>query len=241
MNSLEPDYKILYRLQDKFLQWWVSQKLPFYLTGGTALGRFFLNHRYSDDLDFFVNADSGYGRYLVELKKSIEENFLLNNQLSLFSDDFTRFFIVDGDVTLKVEFVNDVKYYPGQPLVFPFGLIDRPINILANKLTAVVGRDEPKDVFDLIHLSLNYAFNWQDVFFHAKEKSVINEIEVGQRLHTFPVDWLKTIKSLSASIDMANYQRLLEIIADDFLFGKNNSLGVNRIDIVQAQPQFFQR
>ncbi|MBW7858763.1 MAG: nucleotidyl transferase AbiEii/AbiGii toxin family protein [Leptonema sp. (in: Bacteria)] len=27
-------------------------KLPFFLTGGTALSRFYLNHRYSDDLDF---------------------------------------------------------------------------------------------------------------------------------------------------------------------------------------------
>jgi predicted nucleotidyltransferase component of viral defense system len=33
-------------------------KIPvgFYLTGGTALSRAYLNHRYSDDLDFFVNA-----------------------------------------------------------------------------------------------------------------------------------------------------------------------------------------
>jgi len=28
----------------------------FYLTGGTALGRHYLHHRYSDDLDLFVNA-----------------------------------------------------------------------------------------------------------------------------------------------------------------------------------------
>jgi hypothetical protein len=31
------------------------QEVDFYLTGGTALSRCYLNHRYSDDLDFFIN------------------------------------------------------------------------------------------------------------------------------------------------------------------------------------------
>ena len=45
----------LYPLQDKILE--IVGKLPvgFYLTGGTALSRAYLHHRYSDDLDFFVN------------------------------------------------------------------------------------------------------------------------------------------------------------------------------------------
>ena len=51
---------------------------------------------------------------------------------------------------------------------------DTPVNILSNKLTAIVGRDEPKDIFDIIHLSLNYSFNWLDIFEHAKQKAVIN-------------------------------------------------------------------
>lgn len=42
MKSLEKDYKKFYLLQDKFLQWWINHDYPFYLTGGTALGRFFI-------------------------------------------------------------------------------------------------------------------------------------------------------------------------------------------------------
>ena len=45
----------LYPFQDKILDVIGRLKLDFYLTGGTALGRCYLNHRYSDDLDFFVN------------------------------------------------------------------------------------------------------------------------------------------------------------------------------------------
>ena len=44
-----------------------SLKTGFYLTGGTALGRCYLNHRYSDDLDFFVN-DVAFHAGTVEIK-----------------------------------------------------------------------------------------------------------------------------------------------------------------------------
>lgn len=47
--------KKLYPLQDKILQIVGDNNEKFYLTGGTALSRVYLNHRYSDDLDFFVN------------------------------------------------------------------------------------------------------------------------------------------------------------------------------------------
>ena len=43
----------LYPFQDKILKILGKADTEFYLTGGTALSRFLLNHRYSDDLDFF--------------------------------------------------------------------------------------------------------------------------------------------------------------------------------------------
>ncbi len=47
--------KQLYPLQDKALEVITKANTGFYLTGGTALSRAYLHHRYSDDLDFFVN------------------------------------------------------------------------------------------------------------------------------------------------------------------------------------------
>ena len=46
-----------YTLQDKFLAQFFSDSLSsdFYLTGGTALARFYFHHRESVDLDLFTN------------------------------------------------------------------------------------------------------------------------------------------------------------------------------------------
>jgi predicted nucleotidyltransferase component of viral defense system len=224
MNSLIKDYTKLYLLQDKFLSWWVNLQLPFYLTGGTALGRYYLNHRYSEDLDFFVNSNPDYPKYISFIKDQITPHFSVNLDASLFSDDFTRLMITDNDTSLKIEFVNDIEYRSGSVKQFNFGFIDTPLNILSNKLTAIVGRDEAKDIFDIIHIALNYNFNWLQVFSEAKIKSVINEIDVDERIINFPLEWFKNVGWLPKTIDYEFYKRALIVLADDFLLGKDNSL-----------------
>ncbi len=236
MNSFKKDYRKLYLLQDKFLEWWISLNLPFYLTGGTALGRFYLNHRYSEDLDFFINANILYPEYIALLKNKIAKQFKTNIQQALFTDDFTRFFITEDEQVLKIELVNDVEYYPGKPANYRFGIIDTPLNILANKLTAIVGRDEPKDIFDIVYISKHYSFNWKDVFYHAKQKAVINELDIEQRLYSFPVGLLKNIQWLNSPVESDTFNKMLHKIADDFLLGNQNSLGKNKISIQKALP-----
>ena len=70
-------------------------------------------------------------------------------------------FADDKDIFMKVEFVNDVAYRAGIPVKSKKGNIDTVTNILSNKLTAIVGRDEPKDVFDIVTIAANFSFNWQ--------------------------------------------------------------------------------
>lgn len=239
MNSYKRDYTKLYRLQDKFLLWWKSLELPFYLTGGTALGRFYLNHRFSEDLDFFMNSDSEYPAAIATIRKNITPAFTVDIEHSLFSEDFARLFITDGDVFLKIEFVNDVAYVAETPIQYVYGRIDKPLNILSNKLSAIVGRDEPKDIFDIITISRNYSFNWLEVFNHAKQKAVINEIDVEQRLHSFPLELLQNVDWLIKTVNIDEASASLKQIADDFLLGKQNSLGKNKPIVQSALPHSF--
>lgn len=236
MNSLRKDYRKLYLLQDKFLDWWRTLDLPFYLTGGTALGRYYLGHRYSEDLDFFVNSDANYALYIDRIKNKIKHVFEVNFQQALFADDFTRFFVLSDDTALKIELVNDIGYRSGPPVIFDYGFLDTPLNILSNKLTAILSRDEPKDVYDIVYLAMSYSFNWQVVFNESKEKAVINEIDIEERLCTFNplmlegIDW--TIEPVSHDI----FARLLKQVADDFLLGADNSLCQRKNPIQTALP-----
>jgi len=236
MNSSEKDYRKLYSLQDKFLRWWSTLNYPFYLTGGTALGRFYLNHRYSEDLDFFVNNDKLYPEYIKDLMKKITGIFNVEIQESLFTEDFTRLFICSENTKLKIELVNDIAYYAGRKAKYIFGYIDTPLNILSNKLVAIINRDEPKDIYDILKISENYSFRWTDIFYHSKQKAVINELDVEERLATFPAEWLQEVVWLEAPPEKEFFERRIKQIADDFILGRENTLGTGKLPIEKARP-----
>ena len=65
----------LYVLQDEVMRAVFSRQLGFYLTGGTALSRFHLNHRYSDDLDFFTHEINAFGDVVRMIRSDLEELF----------------------------------------------------------------------------------------------------------------------------------------------------------------------
>jgi hypothetical protein len=210
--------------------------MPFYLSGGTALGRYYLNHRFSDDLDFFVNKDTEYKKYIVTIEQQLKKSFQLDVSNSLVYDDFSRFYIKHDEVILKIEFINDIQYRCGNTKKIYFGEIDTPVNILSNKISMIVDRDEPKDIYDIIHIALNYKFNWREIFFETKKKAVINELDVERRLGDFPINWLSNVSWIKEKPEISYYRHCLKIIADDFILGKSNSLCNSEIDIFDAKP-----
>ncbi len=145
----------LYSLQD-----WTLSKLRridhgLYLTGGTALSRGYYEHRYSEDLDLFANDAGDFGLWRDRCMHVVQEAAGREGwrfEVVLREERFGRAFL-HGPVSLKLEFVNDVPFRVGQPWEHPsLGLLDTKENILANKISALVDRDEPKDLADIFWL-----------------------------------------------------------------------------------------
>src|SRR5450759_3603027 len=90
MSMLEIDYRKLYRIPDKLLLALKQVMSSFYLTGGTALGRFYLNHRYSEDLDFFINKSVIFNSLIKDIEKVLINKFHVLKQQSIAYDDFVR-------------------------------------------------------------------------------------------------------------------------------------------------------
>lgn len=192
---MHDDYyqNILYPLQDKVLK--IVAKLPveFYLTGGTALSRAYLNHRYSDDLDFFVN---NAGNFKIQVNKVIkaitESGFSFNTTVA--DEGYARMFVFDGEHALKLDFVNDVSFRSGTPEVTKlFERTDNLNNILSNKVTAL-GRYSPKDVVDIVYIREILSFNWENILNDASEKDLwVNPINVAEVLEQFPMEKLQEV------------------------------------------------
>jgi hypothetical protein len=218
-------YKIqLYPLQDKVLQLIGQTHSDFYLTGGTLLGRYLLHHRYSDDLDLFMNSDLKFSEKVDLAIQPVLETFS-TVEVSSRQETYARYFVMDGNLKLKVEFINDVKYRVGIPIQTESGLLlDTWENVLSNKVTAL-SRFAAKDFIDILFISFKFPFNWELIIDEARQKDAsINEIEVSERLMNFDLSQLKDVIFPSDFATDKITKAYFEILARESLHGFDNSL-----------------
>lgn len=215
-------HKQLYPFQDSILKVVEKANLDFYLTGGTALGRCYLHHRYSDDLDFFVNDHKAFKQQSSAAVNAIKRKWRCD--IATASDTFVRLFIEQGELVLKIDFVNDVPAHYGEIKPFPlFHRVDSWCNILSNKLCAIT-RSEAKDVADILFLARKYAFEWEKIINEARQKDLwVDPLKICKRIRHFPVALFQKIKWMQP-VDPQTLVPDLETLHNDIFFGASNSL-----------------
>ncbi len=143
----------------------------FFLTGGTALAAFHLHHRISVDLDLFTLDDL-----------ALRETDILIPSLAVAvgcrlgtvrrTEHFREVFLEpeSGD-PLKIDLVRDFGPQYGEHLTVGQVIVDSIENIGANKLTAILGRTEPKDFVDLYFI-LKAGYDFDDLLAKAQTKDL---------------------------------------------------------------------
>lgn len=185
-------YLMLYRLQDRVLETIFSGEHGFYLTGGTALNRFYKEVRYSEDLDLFSNDDINFYDDIDTIFELLQRHGI-EYRLDVKSRDFFRIFAKQDDIELKIDFVNDrVKHF--KRLHKQDGIVlDSLENIFANKLTALIGRDEAKDVVDIWLLDRFFNCDTKQIIGYARDKMFFAYEDLVYRLYTFPLEWIERV------------------------------------------------
>ena len=163
----------IFKHQDKILRILNGKTAPFYLAGGTALAKFYFQHRESYDLDFFSQTFSAAKIKdlvgLIEKGTHKKTKLIRKEQKEGFAQILTYEVILEKKEALKIDFVEDVL-----PLMGPLKRVDG-IDILSlddiylRKIYAISGtlaetdqvgqkrflggRQEAKDFYDLYQLS----------------------------------------------------------------------------------------
>lgn len=210
---MEPvDYARLYSLQDRVLAAVFSGETDFYLTGGTCLHRFHAEDRYSADLDLFTNENALFREDVRSIGKRLE-NAVLSYTVQVDTRDFVRLFVEEQ---LQVDLVNDRVYRHGRSLQTAQGyFVDNVENICANKICAVLGRDEPKDVFDLYTIYEKTRNDWPGSISAADKKCVLDPEILEYRLSSFPMNLLDMLHVPDENRIVQvkkNYRAFLEMI-----------------------------
>lgn len=226
----------LYPFQDRVLKLIQDLDVRFYLTGGTALGRCFLNHRYSDDLDLFVNADKRFrAQCNLVIGKLTERK--IKFEVGVASESFVRLMLKESNTLLKLDFVDDVAFRWGTVIQTSiFKRVDNWRNILSNKLCAM-SRMEAKDIVDILFIALAYEFNWEDIFAEAGQKDIwVNPLEISKLMESFPTERLREIK-WTKQVKPAELGSEIEQLRNDLFYGNSNSLfGTRNFGRLSPEP-----
>jgi predicted nucleotidyltransferase component of viral defense system len=129
----------------------------FYLTGGTALSAYYLQHRLSDDLDFFTGATQAVGRvapWIRKIAKKVQARVALGRR---FETLFECALVRRGE-RLEMDFALDMPGRLRPILRDPYHKIglDNSVDISCNKLSALYERSEAKDFVDIFFIHQSY-------------------------------------------------------------------------------------
>lgn len=128
----------------------------FYFTGGTALAEFYLQHRYSDDLDFF-SENQFENQPIISFIKDLGEKQGFEFKSEAIETVNIFYLSFPNKPAIKVDF----NYYPFKRLensLFKEGVyVDSLLDMAVNKLMTIVQRANVKDFVDFYFLEPKFG------------------------------------------------------------------------------------
>jgi len=174
---------------------------PFYLSGGTALAEYYLQHRFSDDLDFFTRDRANFASANNRVREAASAARLAISDVVV--GDYSVRYRLDGDVVTdhqlqKVEFLYDPAPYQRDPSRIGAALVDSLLCIAIKKVDALHNRTEIKDFIDFYLAVQKGGYSVTDLIAVAKAKNgAIDEWAVAAQFDSFdslmPLDDFKRL------------------------------------------------
>lgn len=183
----------LTRLQQNVLRAFFAREKDYFLTGGAALAGYHLRHRSTNALDLFTLDAKPFerGRFVLD---DVASELGATLEIVQQAPGFLRTLFSAEDDVLVVDLIRD-RSFQLQPrkLEVDGVIIDPPAEILANKLTAIVGRAEERDLIDVMLLERE-GLRVEDALAAALKKDggctpatlawLLSEVHVGEVLGT---------------------------------------------------------
>lgn len=142
----------------------------FFLTGGGALIGFYGHERMTRDLDLFTRDKDAFRIGADILRDAVT---LIGGNLETLRTTpyFRRFRVTRAEETTLVDLVLETVHAVSEPIELPAYniLIDTPEELAINKICALVGRAEPRDLVDL-HFLHTRGLNLDNAISQAQKK-----------------------------------------------------------------------
>jgi len=174
--------KIITEEQESFLKFFAATeelRQRFYFTGGTALSKFYLHHRFSEDLDFFSSEEfsiRSISPFIYKAKSIVGFSEIDYQQV------FNRFIfhlIFSPSKSLKVEFTYFLFRQIEEPQKIGGLMVDGLMDIAVNKVFVIFQNPRGRDFFDLY------------IILKKKQWNIFNNIKKARIKFDWHIDWLQ--------------------------------------------------
>jgi len=201
--------KALTALKRDFLKRFAAANHTFFLTGGSALGIFYLEHRLSYDLDFFTSESKVDWHLLENLVLGIAADIRADCRTLTASPDFHRYQMVRAPESEILDFVIErIPQIDERKNDFDGIRVDTVREIMVNKIGTLINRCELKDVLDLYYLQLHGYFV-RDYWEAARRKEAgLDPAMISFLLSRLKVDAFPDY--LLAPLDLPDFKRFVD-------------------------------
>jgi hypothetical protein len=130
----------------------VNRSEDSYLAGGAAILAAPNTRRFSNDLDYFHDsADRVASAFAADRPLLVADGFAVELEIS--QPGYIRVVVRRGPDATKIEWAQDStwRFLPTIKSA-DFGYLLHPLDLATNKVLALAGRDEPRDLLDTLHL-----------------------------------------------------------------------------------------
>lgn len=176
-----------------------------------------------------MNSEENFPDYVAKVLSAIQEM----NEVEIKTEELQLSpgyvslpvrFLPDG-TNMKIDFVNDLPYHVGAyKKDVLFNKIDSIDNILANKITAIIGRTETKDIVDLWTICNHHGFFWNTAIDNAFQKEANIDIAfISASLGFISKKEFEDIKWIQKP-NWETFKNDLQIIVGDMINLSKNSL-----------------
>lgn len=142
-------------------------KKKFYFGGGTALSIFYLQHRFSDDLDFLCETKLDVD-LILSFMNIVSQVLDMTIKMTK-KDTIIWFELQKGNQVLKVDFILFPYARIDKGVIYRGFRVDSPKDIGANKLLTMNLETNPKDYVDLYFL-LKEKYTIWDLIYAVESK-----------------------------------------------------------------------
>lgn len=191
----------------------------FYLTGGTALAEYHLQHRLSEDLDFFSEQEVEPQSIYIFLKSIAKKcNLKKIDSQSSFNRNLFFLYLIDDDI-IKTEFT----YYPFPRIEKKIKIgslfVDSILDIAVNKLFTIYQKPRSRDFIDLYLIV-------------KKEKLTIAELVKKAKIKfDWHIDYLQLAGQFCQATEVKDYPKMMIKLDDavwhDYFISEAKKLKTN--------------